>query len=275
MNLWFTEDWTDHLRVSLRIREVLHRERSPYQEICVYETADFGRLLTLDDIIQVTERDEFFYHEMLAHVPLVAHPSPRKVLIIGGGDGGTAREALKHGVEVVQVEIDERVVEAARRFLPTMAKSYDHPSLRLVIGDGIEYVKAAGEVYDVVLVDSTDPVGPAEGLFREAFFRDVFRCLSPEGMLAIQTESPLFSSSLVKGVQEALARVFPVVRLYWGPVVTYPGGIWSYSLGSRGPDPRDFDPARTRGLETRYYSEETHRAAFALPPFLRELAARP
>ncbi len=275
MNLWFTEDWTDHLRVSIRVKEVLHREKTPYQEICVYETADFGRLLTLDDIIQVTERDEFFYHEMLAHVPLVAHPSPRRVLIIGGGDGGTAREALKHGVEVVQVEIDERVVEAARRFLPTMAQSYDHPSHRLVIGDGVEYVRRRAETYDVVLVDSTDPVGPAEGLFREEFFRDVFHCLSPQGMVAIQTESPLFSSSLVRRVQEDLARVFPVVRLYWGPVVTYPGGVWSYSVGSRGPDPRHFDPARTRGLDTRYYCEETHRAAFALPPFLRQLAAQP
>lgn len=272
MECWFTERG-DSFGLTCRVKAVLHRERSRYQEIVVYDTEAFGRLLTLDDVVMTSERDEFVYHEMLAHVPLVTHPRPRRVLVIGGGDGGVVREVLKHRAveEVHLVEIDGRVLAAAREHLPTIASGLGDPRVRVTVGDGIEYVQGVRDAYDVIIVDSTDPVGPAVGLFREEFYRDVAAALAADGLFAAQTESPFFDAPLLKEVHLALRAIFPVTRLALFTVPTYPGGLWSLSLGSKAHDPLTAPLDRARGLATRYYSPEIHRAAFVLPPFVQEI----
>lgn len=270
--LWFTERQTEDLALGLRIEETLIRETTPYQELMVARTRSFGNLLTLDGTVQLTERDEFFYHEMLVHVPLAAHPRPRRVLVIGGGDGGTVREALRHeSVEHVDlVEIDARVTDAARRFFPTLSGALDDPRVTVRHVDGIRFVAdAADGSYDVVLVDSTDPVGAAEGLFGPAFYAQVSRALGPEGILVAQSESPLLHLELIRRMAAGMREAFGRAALYLTPVPTYPSGLWSFLAASRTCDvsrPRPDLPE----FPTRYYTPEIHRAAFCLPPFVRE-----
>lgn len=273
VDCWFSEMQTDHVRISCRVTAVLHREKSPYQEIAVYETVEFGRLLALDDVIQTTERDEFTYHEAMAHPALCTHPRPRRVLVVGGGDGGVLREVLKHPTveEAHLVEIDERVMAVARQFLPGIAAGFDDPRAVIHVDDGIEFVARHEDAFDVIIVDSTDPVGPAVGLFEEPFYRSVHRALGEDGVFVAQTESPFFNAALVGRVHATLRRLFPVVRLLLGMVPTYPGGYWSMTLASKGPDPSSFDEERAARLETRYYSPEVHRALLAVPPFVRRL----
>lgn len=277
MQVWFTEDWTPHMRLSLKTGQVIHREESAYQEIAVLETDQSGRVLILDDVIQTTEKDEFVYHEMLVHVPMTVHPNPRSVLIIGGGDGGTAREVLKHDTveRAVMVEIDRRVVEVSREHLPFLSGSLSDPRLELVFADGIEYVRENKDSFDVIIIDSTDPVGVATGLFSGSFYRRVKDCLNEEGLFSQQTASPFYNRPLLRRLQRDLSEIFPVSTFYLGVVPTYPGGLWSYSLGSKRYDPVDFDASRARALECRYYSPEIHRASLALPPFCRALLPNP
>lgn len=274
MNLWFSEDQTPNMRIGLRIEEILHRERSPYQEITVYETAEFGRLLTLDDIIMTTERDEFVYHEMLAHPALVAHPEPRQVLVVGGGDGGTVREVLKHPTveRVVLAELDERVVEVSKLYLPSLAQAFDDPRVEFRFGDGALYVAEHPNEFDVILVDSPDPVGPAAVLFSEAFYRTCRAALRPGGIITVQSESPWFNREQLWATRRYFREIFPLSRLHWAPVPTYPGGFWTFTSGSLGPDPKEPREEAALQIHGRYYSLEIHRAAFVLPPFVKELA---
>ena len=271
VELWFTERQTTDLALSLRVIRTLCRETTPYQELLVAETASFGRLLSLGGTIQLTERDEFFYHEMLAHVPLAAHPAPHRVLVIGGGDGGTVREVLRHeGIERVDlVEIDEAVVRAGRTYFPGLASGLDDPRVRVHYEDGIAFVARAAEAsYDVVLVDSTDPVGPAVGLFRAAFFRSVARALGPDGIVAAQSESPLLHGDLIAETAGQMRQALDRVALYLCPVPTYPSGQWSFLIGARAGGPALSDPRPGLSLPgTRYYTAGVHRAAFELPPY--------
>ncbi|MDA8064588.1 MAG: polyamine aminopropyltransferase [Thermaerobacter sp.] len=270
MELWFTERQNEAMSFSLRVRATLHHEKTPYQRLDVLDTEQYGRVLTLDGMVMTTEADEFVYHEMIVHVPLCIHPRPRRVLIVGGGDGGAVREALRHPeVERVDlVEIDRAVVEASRRFFPQLSAGLSDPKVRVVEADGIAFVAEHSAAYDCVLVDSTEPVGPAVGLFEPAFFRSVERALAPGGIMVAQTESPFVNGELIRRVQRGLREIFPVVRLYLASVPTYPSGLWSFSLAGREVDPERF---REPTLNTRYYSPQVHRAAFALPPFVREL----
>lgn len=272
MELWVSELQTDDLKISLRVRRTLHDEQSSYQRITVLDTVPYGTLLLLDGHIQTTEQDEFVYHEMLAHVPLHTHPDPKRVVVVGGGDGGTVREVLKHpGVEkVVLAEIDGRVIEASRRFLPSISSGLDDPRVEIRIGDGIEHIREHPGTYDVVLVDSTDPIKAAEGLYSAEFYALCHRALREGGVLAVQSQSPFNERPLVRQVIQGMRASFPLVRLYWAVVPTYPAGFWSFTLGSKGPDPlqpRPVDP----GLGGRYYTADIHRAAFVLPPFMQEL----
>lgn len=278
---WATEEQTPNLRLSLRIKEVLHRETTPYQEMAVYDTFECGRTLFLDGTVQTTAADEFTYHEALIHVPLFAHPNPRRVLIVGGGDGGPVREVLKHpSVEAVHlVEIDRRVFEVAREYLPFNNSWYGDPRAQVIFTDGIRYVadlaglveNGAAERYDVAIVDSTDPVGPAVGLFTSNFYAAVRRILNPGGLMVAQSESPFVHRHVIKRVVDAMSEAWPVCRLYLGPVPTYPSGYWSYTIGANGGDPSQ--PARPvpEGFKAKLYTSEWHRAAFALPPFVQEL----
>jgi len=270
-NLWWTEEQTPALRLGLRCSEILERRRSAYQEIAVYQTEQYGRLLALDDLVMTTEADEFVYHEMLAHPALTACAHPRRVLVVGGGDGGCVREVCRHPeVEaVVLAELDGEVIDVCRRHLPALAGALDDPRVQLRVGDGVAHLAAAApESFDVILVDAPDPLGPAEGLFGAAFYASAARALAPGGVLAAQTESPFLHGALISRVQAELRRHFPDVRLYWAVIPTYPGAMWTFSLAGRAPLAAAPRAAR---LATRYWSAEVQRAAFALPPFLAAL----
>jgi spermidine synthase len=273
---WYTEQWAEQgAAISLKIREKVHDEQSPYQRIEIYETEIFGTLMTLDGLVMVTDRDNFIYHEMMSHPALFTHRDPKRVLVIGGGDCGTLHELLKHhGVELVeQVELDERVTRVAERFFPELCESNHDPRARLQFADGIRWVAdAAPGAYDVILVDSTDPVGPAAGLFSEAFYRNCLRALSPQGVLVGQSESPLFHADLIRSVRHALrAAGFSDVATLNFPQCTYPSGWWSATLACKRGSASRFrdDDAAAKMFTTRYYNAAIHRAALATPEFLR------
>lgn len=272
MELWFAERETDHMRVEVRIDNVLFRGRSEYQDVCVVDSTELGRMLILDGIIQTSLRDEFVYHEMLAHVPLFVHPKPERVLVIGGGDGGTVREVLKHPEvkRVHLVEIDELVVKACRRHLPELAGKLDDPRVDVKIADGIEYVKGRRQAYDVVLIDSSDPLGPAEGLFTEDFYRNVSDVLQKDGVLAVQSESPFYTPEWVQAIYRNIRGHFATTRLYTASVPTYSTGPWGFMFASKR-RLESMAPRRTRPqLKTKYYTPDVHKAAFALPRYIQD-----
>ncbi len=268
--LWVDEEQTEDLRLGLRVKSVLLRERTAYQDLLVVDTDAFGHVMFLDGCFMVTEKDEFFYHEMLAHVPLMAHPDPRQVLIVGGGDGGTLREVLKHPEveQAVLCDIDQRVTEAARAFFPTLSVSLDDPRATIMHQDAIDLVAKASAKWDVILVDSTDPVGAAEGLFSKPFLRDLKRALAPGGIAVCQAESPLVNADVMRRTYLGLKEAFPKASLYTGPAPTYPSGYWSYAVGHEG---GDLLPQLRPQPLGRYYTKAVHAAAFALPPFVQEL----
>lgn len=268
--LWVYEEQTADVRLGLRVREVLCRQRTAYQDLLVVDTDAMGRVMFLDGAFMVTEKDEFFYHEMLAHPALMAHPKPERVLIVGGGDGGTLREVLRHqAVKAVTLcDIDPEVTRAARAFFPTLAVSLDDRRASILHQDAIQLVAQTKDAFDVILVDSTDPVGPAEGLFSPAFYRDLRAALRPSGIAVCQAESPLVNADVMRATFLGLKAAFPHAALYTGPAPTYPSGYWSYAVGylAGGLTPQGALPA---GL--RYYTKDVHQAAFALPPFVTEL----
>jgi spermidine synthase len=273
--LWFSERQSEDVTLGLRVRSVLWQERTPYQELLVLDTDAYGRVLVLDGAIQTTERDEFIYHEMIAHVPLAMHPHPRRVAVIGGGDGGAIREILKHPEveEAHLVEIDGRVVEAARQFFPELAGALDDPRARVHITDGIDWIQAVDTPFDVVIVDSTDPMGPAEGLFGAAFYRAVAERLGEDGVMVAQSESPMLEPDVIRRAVSGMREAFPQVYLYTAAVPTYPTGLWSFTIGSKGPRPAPVRPG-LETLPTRYWTPAVHQAAFQLPPFIAALTAQ-
>ena len=275
--IWFSELQTPDLAISVRLNQTLHHEKTPYQELAVVDTEAYGRMLLLDNIIQTTVKDEFFYHEMITHVPLNTHPNPRTALVIGGGDGGVVREIVKHpSIEkVTLVEIDARVVANAREYLPEIACGLDDARVEIRFEDGIEHVRQRENTYDVIIVDSTDPIGPAVGLFSAEFYRNVYRALKADGVFVAQTESPIFNSRLIRRIQRDLKEIFPIARLYLTTVPTYPGGLWAFSLGSKKYDPLEVDWRQAPQVATRYYTPAIHQAAFSLPPFVQEFLEAP
>lgn len=273
MSEWLTDVGGPGFAHAYRIDEELYRGRSAFQEIRVIANSDFGRMLILDDAVQTTERDEFIYHEMLAHVPLLAHPAPRRALIIGGGDGGLLEEALKHPLEAaVMVEIDRDVIDLTRRYLPRIpGGAFDDPRTRLHIADGIRFIDETTERFDVILVDSTDPKGPAVGLFAQPFYAAARRRLSADGLIAVQSGSPLYQQDLIRMVRTNLRAVFAQVVTYLATVPTYPGVLWSFTIGAPA-DPAAISEEtvarRIAGFGLQYLTPVIHRAAFALPPFI-------
>ncbi len=262
-------------RFSIAVDERLHHEQSAFQKIAIYDTEFFGRVLTLDDLVMLTERDEFVYHEMLVHIPLVSLPDPKSVLIIGGGDAGCVREALKHSVDrVVQCEIDERVTRVCEQFFPWVGPAVSDPRVELVFDDGAEYLRQNEACFDLIVVDSTDPTGPALSLFTTEFYSSVARALKPGGVMVGQTESPHFDAVLVGRVYEHIRGAFSHVSAYGGAIPTYPSGYWTWSYASSDRNPGDHaDEAAARrvGASCRYYQPGLQSAAFQLPRFV-ELA---
>ncbi|MEM8643188.1 MAG: polyamine aminopropyltransferase [Cyanobacteria bacterium P01_G01_bin.54] len=275
---WVTEAQGDYLELSYKIKAVLFSEQSPFQKVEIVDTDFFGKILLNDDLVMLTEKDEFIYHEMLAHVPLFVHPDPKRVLIIGGGDGGTAREVLRHtGVATCRVvEIDPVVVRACRQHLPGLASSFDQPRLALQIEDGVKFMADTAQTFDVILIDSTDPVGPATPLFGLDFYQQVARCLAPNGIVVSQAESPFMFAAMQRKLLEILCQCFEVVSCYNYSNMSYPGGLWSFAFASPQLHPlQDFESDRPAAsdLSFRYYSSAMHQAAFTLPPFMRDRLA--
>ncbi len=273
---WYSEIYPEGgSALSLRVSKKVHDEHTPYQHLEIYETDKFGRLMTLDGLVMLTGRDNFIYHEMLTHPALFSHPAPKRVLIVGGGDCGCLRETLKHaGVERAElVELDERVTRVSEQFFPELCSANNDPRANLHFVDGIKWIAEAGEgAYDVILIDSTDPVGPATGLFTEQFYRNCHRALGADGILAAQSESPLFHRDIIKDMRAAMAGAgFPHVRTLHFPQCTYPSGWWTVTLASKSANPAEFrrtDP-EAMPMTTEYYTSAVHDGALALPPFLR------
>lgn len=268
--LWYTEKQTDNMSLSLKITNILHTEVSEYQKIELVDTLEYGRLLIIDGVVMTTERDEFIYHEMITHPVLNTHPNPRKVLVIGGGDGGTIREVVKHSrvQEAVLAEIDARVVEVSRKYLPTIAAAYDDERVQIKIGDGIQHVKDHKNTYDVIIIDSTDPVGPGVGLFTKEFYQSVSEALTEDGMMIAQTESPYVNLEQIEGIYSDIHSIFLIARIMLANIPTYPSGLWCFTIGSKKYDPRELDPAKIPDRAGKYYNKSIHYGAFALPEFL-------
>lgn len=272
---WFYEENPGGSRLGIRIRRTLAEERSAYQKIAVYETDFFGRLLTLDDLVMLTDRDEFVYHEMLTHLPLCSLERPSTALVIGGGDCGCLRELLRHPelTRIVQCEIDERVTRVCERFYPWVAQAALDPRAELLFEDGVAYIQATpAGTFDLVIIDSTDPKGPGMGLFTRDFYRQVARVLRPGGVMVAQTEAPFWDPRLVGAIYGELRAAFAKVAAYYGCMPTYPSGSWTWAYASPTRCPSDyFDEARTARIEPgcRYYSREVHRGAFLLPACMR------
>lgn len=271
--LWFSEHQEPGLGITCRTKATLHREKTEFQDLMVIDTEAFGRMLLLDGIIQTTIKDEFVYHEMIAHVALNTLKNPKRVLVVGGGDGGSIREIIKHkSVEkATLVEIDRRVVEVSKEYLPEISCGLQDPRVEVIFDDGIKHVQQNKNTYDLIIVDSTDPIGPAVGLFSKEFYASVYEALTDEGMFVAQTESPFFNADLIKRIVSDVRDIFPIGKIFLANIPTYPGGCWSFTLGSKKHDPEQADPATFPELDTKYYSPEIHKAAFVLPPFVQDI----
>ena len=278
MELWFSESHSKHAKFSIRVERQLFSGVSEFQRIDVFESKEFGRFLTLDGYMMLTERDEFIYHEMMTHVPMAVHPSPKRVLVVGAGDGGVVRELTRY--EVVEhidlVEIDQMVVEVSREFLPQTASALDDPRVHIHYADGLKHVRACEDEYDLIIVDSTDPFGPGEDLFTREFYGNCYKALKEDGIMVNQHESPFYEQDAM-AMQRAHQRIvasFPISRVYQAHIPTYPSGHWLFGFASKRYHPvRDLDVRRWEVLElrTKYYTPRLHVGAFLLPAYVEEL----
>jgi spermidine synthase len=271
---FFEKDPYAPIQYTYEVSRILYSGKSRFQEIMVFENPFFGRVLVLDGVVQITERDEFFYHEMLVHVVMNSHPDPKRVVVIGGGDGGTVREVLKHkSVEKVYfIEIDEEVINVSKKFFPSVASGMKDKRVEIKCMDGAEFVKGRKADIDLVIVDSTDIVGFAKSLFTKKFFRSVTNGLTPKGMFVSLSESLHFHKEIVVEVQETMRSVFPVVDLYTAPIATYAGNWWTFSVGSMSLDPREI--RRNVRINTKYYGPDIHRCAFLPESMYRKLLSK-
>jgi len=277
--VWVDEVYQGIVRTSFKLKKRLFKGKSKFQTVEVVETAGHGRLLLIDGMTMVSERDEFVYHEMIAHPALFLHPKPRRVLVIGGGDGGTVREVLKHkSVEhCTLVEIDGLVVSASRRYIPQTAGALSDKRARVLIADGVKFVAETKEKFDVVIVDSTEPFGPAKELFGPTFYKNVKRILTENGVVASQAGSPFYEITTIKNLFKITKPIFPVVEVSLFNNLTYPGGLWAFTFATKGLHPvKDFKRAKVKAakFKLRWYNADIHAACFALPNFLREQIGR-
>ncbi|MEQ1636620.1 MAG: polyamine aminopropyltransferase [Methylococcales bacterium] len=277
---WFTEQMPGaESAFSLKIKRKLHAEQSPFQLLEIYETEGFGNLMVIDGCTMVSTRDNFFYHEMMSHTALYTHPNPKRVWIIGGGDCGTLREVLKHpGVEqAVQIDIDERVTRLSEIYFPELCESNNDSRAELKFIDGIKWVKeAAPNSVDIIIVDSTDPVGPAEGLFSEAFYRDCFNALTPNGLVVQQSESALYHLKLMGEMRDAMSSAgLSHLQTFFFPQCIYPSGWWSGTIASKTALTgfRELDCAN-KAFDTVFYNADMHKAALAQPEFFKKAMAK-
>lgn len=279
MEIWYTEklEIEKGRAVSYRVTKTIDSLQSPFQKIDIFETQSFGRMFTLDGVTMVTEKDEHSYHEMIAHVPMMSHPNPKSVLVIGGGDGGTVREVLKYpSVErVVLCEIDKAVVDISYQYFPEIANAMKDKKVVHFYDDGAKFAREHQGEFDIILVDSSDPVGPAEVLFKEPFFRDMASALTPNGIIATQAESFWYHKEVIQSLFSFLPKIFSKTGYYYTTMPTYPSGIIGFTFLSNSIDPYSFDFGRREApIGLKYYSLEMHRAAFVLPNFAKEYIHR-
>ena len=278
MEFWFSEEQTPNVRFSIRVDRQLYSGKSEFQRIDVFESPEFGRFLTLDGYMMLTEKDEFIYHEMIVHVPMAVHPRVRDVLVIGAGDGGVIRELVRYPEieHIDMVEIDPLVVEVCKKYLPKTACCLDDPRLTIHYEDGLKFVRSPKERYDLIIVDSTDPFGPGEGLFTREFYGNCYKALRPDGIMVNQHESPFYDEDAV-ACQRAHKRIvesFPISKVYQAHIPTYPSGHWLFGFASKRYHPvHDLNAAawNLRGIGTRYYTTRLHSGAFSLPAYVEEL----
>lgn len=273
MELWYTEKQTPNVGITCKLAKTIHTVESEFQKIDIIETLQYGRMLVLDGMVMTTINDEFVYHEMITHVALNTHPNPKRVLVVGGGDGGAIREIIKHpNVEKATLcEIDGRVIELSKEYLPEIACALDNPRVEVLVADGVKHIKEKEGFYDIIIVDSTEPVGPAEGLFALEFYKDIHKALKEDGIMVAQTESPFYNNELISRVYKDIASVFQITKLYYGCIPTYPSGMWTWTMGSKKYDPLMIDDNKFPILETKYYTNQLHKAVFQLPRFVQNL----
>jgi len=276
LELWVTEEQTPDMRLSLKSTGTLRMEDTSFQHLAVVETNQYGRMLLLDGLVMTTEMDEFVYHEMITQVALNSHPNPERVLIIGGGDGGALREVVNHpGVkEGYLVEIDDRVIQASRDFLPSLNTSFDHPKAHVKVEDGLKFIKDHVGYFDVILIDSSEPMGPGQELFEVPFYQDVYQALKEDGMMVAQTESPFVNQEVIRKSFKGIASVFPITKLYMASIPTYPSGLWTFTAGSKKYDPETPVNVPAAGLNTKYYNANIHQGCFKLPTFVAKLTGQ-
>ena len=275
MSKWFYEEVTyGGAHLGYKIDKVLCEEKSDFQTIMIFENKDFGRVMTIDDITMLTTREEFVYHEMITHPAFAVNPNIKRVLVIGAGDGGTIRELVKHNsVEKIDwIEIDGKVIELSEKYLPTLSCANHDPRVNIMVIDGVKYVKEYdGEKYDLIIVDSTDPIGPGEGLFGTEFYTNCNRILSDEGIVINQAENPHYSAEWVQGIYKKLTNIFPIASVYQAFIPMYPSGHWLFGFASKKYQPLDIKEEPLFVNELKYYNKEVHKAAFALPNFVKKL----
>jgi spermidine synthase len=266
---WFKEYHSENSGIFFRIDKILFAKDTPFQRVEVVDTPEWGRVLLLNGLVMLTERDEFIYHEMLVHPAMVLHENPLNILIVGGGDGGSVREVLKYNVvDVTLVEIDKEVVNASKEYLPFVSSGYRDPRVKTVFEDGFEFLKKCDDLYDLIIVDSTDPVGPAKSLFEEEFYHLTKRRLKEGGILSLQSESPIFHIDIMVKISNRLKKFYNDVFFYTAPIPTYPGGLWSFAIASDNLNPEEIKRNPPEGLK--YYNREIHLSSFKLPNFIKD-----
>ncbi len=280
MELWYSEEHTENVRFSIKVERCLYSGESQFQRIDVFDSTEFGRMLTLDGLMMVTEKDEFIYHDMIVHIPMATNMDIKNVLVIGAGDGGTVRELTRYaGIESIDmVEIDQLVVDVCQKYLPKTACKFDDERVNLHFEDGLRFIRSKEDAYDLIIVDSTDPFGPGEGLFTKEFYGNCYKALRADGILVNQHESPYYSNyaDSMKKAHRLIRSLFPICRVYQAHIPTYPSGHWLFGFASKQYDPlTHLDEKRWNGLglRTLYYNTDIHKGSFALPTYVRELLA--
>lgn len=277
MELWYTENHTDNVKFSIKVDKHLRSAESEYQRIDIFESKEFGRMLTLDGYLMVTEKDEYIYHEMITHIPMAVNPDITNVLVIGAGDGGTVRELTRYNniKNIDMVEIDEMVVEICREYLPQTACRLSDPRVNIFYQDGLRFVRSKENEYDLIIVDSTDPFGVGEGLFTKEFYGNCFKALKNDGILVNQHESTFYTSyaNSMKRAHSRIKSIFPIALVYQAHIPTYPSGHWLFGFASKKYDPRTdlkADRWNSLGIKTKYYNTYLHTGCFAIPNNVRD-----
>ena len=281
MDYWFEELQTPNVKLAIRINRMLFSGTSEFQRIDVFESPEFGRFLALDGYMMLTEKDEFIYHEMITHVPMAVHPNVKKVLVIGAGDGGVIRELTRYPEieQIDMVEIDPMVVEVCKMHLPQTSCRLDDPRLNIFYEDGLKFVRFKENEYDLIIVDSTDPFGPGEGLFTKEFYGNCYKALTEDGIMVNQHESPFYTEDAIacERAHKRIVESFPISKVYQAHIPTYPSGHWLFGFASKKYHPlRDLNEVRwnMRELSSKYYTTTLHKGAFYLPAYVEELLKR-